>query len=177
MIRFMQTVIEPWLASFKHYVAMSLLLSSPEHLPANPFCIVLTIGCYFALGLFLVNEQYSYAAICAQTLIELGILAGIAYAVLRWRDKLSRLTQTYSALTGVNLVIASVTIPLYYLITNRQDGPDALAITIWILTVSWNLAAISLIFKRAFDISIQLSAMISFNYFVVNWFIVVLLFR
>ena len=51
-----------------------------------------------------------------------------------------------------------------------------LLITPTLAILIWNLAVLSLIFKRAFEISTHLSAMISFNYFVVYQFIVIWLY-
>lgn len=169
----MQIIIRDWLQSLKHYVYMCLLLSSPERLPYNPNCIVLTLASYFLIGSFLVDEQRSYAVVCAQILLELGMLAAIAYVGLRWKKKLSRLLQTFSALTGVNAVITVATIPVYHAVSDFQDDGDSLVIYATLAILVWNLAVLSLIFKRALEISTHLSAMISFNYFVLYQFIVI----
>ena len=49
---------------------------------------------------------------------------------------------------------------------------DTLVIYITLVILLWNLAVLSLIFKRAFDISTHISAMIAFNYFIAYQFIV-----
>lgn len=163
----MQKIISQWLISLKHYLLMCFLLSSPDRLPYNPYAVVLTAFSYFVIGLFLVDEQRSYMLVCAQILLEQGMLGLIAYFGLLWKQSLTRFQQTYSALLGINVIITAVTIPAYHLIaaTGHADGNSLLYVTVIILV--WNLAVLSLIFKRAFEISTHLSAMITFCYFVV----------
>lgn len=168
----MQNILGLWLNSLKHYVYMCILLSSPERLPQNQNVFVLTLLSYFLIGLFLVDAQRSYAVICAEILLELSMLGMIAYLGLRWKKNLSRLLQTSSALVGINMVITAASLPLYQMIKSYQNDSDSLLIYVSVIILVWNLAVLSLILKRALEISTHLSAMISFNYFVLYQFIV-----
>ena len=167
----MQIIIGQWLLSLKQYILMCLLLSSPERLPHGPHSIALTVFSYLLIGLLLVDEQRSYPTICAQILVEIGVLGLIAYVGLRWKKSLTRFQQTFSALVGINMVITVVTIPVYHSVASYADGMQDWLV--YVILVVWNLAVLSLIFKRAFEISTLLSAMISFNYFVVYIFYVI----
>jgi hypothetical protein len=168
----MQDIIGQWLLSLKHYILMCLLLSSPERLPYSPHSIALTVFSYFLIGLLLVDEQSSYAMVCAQIALELGMLGLIAYAGLRWKKSLARFQQTFSALLGINMILTAATIPVYRSAVSHTDSMENLLIYVTLVILIWNLAVLSLIFKRSFEISTHLSAMISFNYFVVYQFIV-----
>ena len=172
----MQIVIRDWLQSLRHYFYMCLLLSSPERLPYNPYCIVLTLASYFLIGSLLVDAERSYAVVCAQILLELFMLAGVAYFGLRWKNSMGRFVQTYSALVGVNVIITAVTIPVYRAVGGDSDDSSRMLIYATLVILIWNLAVLSLIFKRSFEISTHLSAMISFNYFVLYQFIVIWLY-
>ena len=90
----MQNILGLWFASLKQYLWMCLLLSSPERLPYHPYPIFLTVLSYFLVGLLLVDEQRSYAVICAQILLEMGLLGLIAYLGQRIKNSLPRLLQT-----------------------------------------------------------------------------------
>ena len=173
MILHMQNIIGQWLVSLKHYILMCLLLSSPERLPYNPYSVALTVFSYFLIGLLLVDEQRSYALVCAQISLELGMLGLIAYWGLRWKKSPGRLLQTFSALVGINMIITSVTIPVYRAVTGNETDIGNLLVYVTLVILIWNLAVLSLIFKRAFSISTHLSAMISFNYFVLYQFVVI----
>lgn len=173
MITHMRNIIGEWLISLKHYFLMCLLLSSPERLSYNPYCVTLTLFSYFLIGLLLVDEQRSYAAVCTQISLELVMLGLIAYWGLRWKKFPGRFRQTFSALIGINMIITAVTIPVYRSMTQNETNIANLLIYVTLAILIWNLAILSLIFKRAFAISTHLSAIIAFNYFVLYQFIVI----
>jgi len=166
----MAQTIGQWLLCLKHYLLMCVFLSSPERLPYNPLCTLISLFAYFLIGLLLADEHRGMASVSAQIFLEVIMLALVAYAGLYWKKSLMRFQQTISALIGINMFISAVTIPVYQLVSN---GGDSLLVYITLLIVVWNLAVLSLIFKRAFVISTQLSAMISFNYFVIYQFVVI----
>jgi hypothetical protein len=168
----MQNILGLWLYSLKHYALMCILLSSPARLPNHINAFALTLGSYFLLGLFLVDEQRNYLAVFAQILLELLLLGLIAYYGLRWKKFLPRFQQTFSALVGINLIISVVSIPVYRIVRDNQADSDILLIYITLVILLWNLAVLSLIFKRSLEISTHFSAMIAFNYFILYQFIV-----
>ncbi len=169
----MQNIIGLWLVSIKHYILMCLLLSSPQRLPYNLYCVGLTGLSYFLLGLLLVDSERSYAVVCAQIALELAMLALITYIGLRWKDSLFRFLQTYSALLGINVVITAVTIPTYGFVTDSSGEGMNLLIYVTLAILIWNLAVLSLIFKRSFEISTHVSSVIAFTYFVTYQFLVI----
>ena len=160
----MQNIFGQWLYSLKHFLLMCVLLSSPKRLPYSPYPLLLTCFAYFLIGLLLVDEQRGYTVICAQILLEMTMLGMIGYLGLRWKESLSRWLQTFTALIGINVITTTVTIPVYYLSLNADNSNYTLLL--YIIQI-WNMAVLSLIFKRSFEISVQLSAMISFTYFIV----------
>ncbi len=170
MMSAMLNILGQWLLSLKQYVSMSLFLSSPERLPDNVFCTALTIFAYYLLCLGLVDEERGYAELSAHLTFELALLALFVHTGLRWKNMLPRFHQTFSALVGINLLITLVSIPLYRIETNHET---LLQNPLFYLLLIWNLAAMSLIFKRSFEISTHLSAMISFNYYVFYQFILI----
>ena len=176
MMSAMQNLIGQWLTSFKHYLLMCLLLSSPDRLPYNHFILLLTGFVYFLVGLLLVDAEHGYALICAQITLELAMLGLISYVGLNLRNSLPRFQQTFSALLGTNVIISAVTIPVYRFATDNGNSEDNLLIYVTLAFLIWNLAVLSLIFKRSFAISTHLSAMISFSYFILFQLTVIWLF-
>jgi len=163
----MQIIVAQWLYSLKHYLLMCLLLSSPDRLPYNPYPIALTGFVYFLLGLLLVDAQHSYPQICMQILLEMGMLGMISWFILQRKNLLQRFRQTFSALLGINVIITSVAIPTGRLIEANSTAEDSLLLYSTLMFLIWNLAVLSLIFKRSFDVSTHLSSVMSFCYFVV----------
>ena len=168
-----------WLISLKHYVLMCLFMSGPDRLPGSPYSILFSLFCYFLIGFSLVDEKRSYATIVVQIILELALLILVIYSALKWKGMLSRLTQSLSALLGVNMVISAASIPLYNVLTQDFSSDVELkrsVLNMTLLIVFWNLAVMSLILKRTLNINTALAAMISFNYFMVYQFLIIWLF-
>lgn len=171
--------LKQWLISIKHYALMCLLMSGPDRLPGGVQNIILSIFSYCLVGFALVDEQRSYATILLQIALELLLLALVCYFGLKWKGLLPRFTQAFSALIGVNVIISIVSIPAYRMLV-RDDLVDGelnrVAINTTMAIIFWNLVVMSSIFNKAFNVTIVIAAMISFNYFLVYQFIVVWLF-
>ena len=68
------------------------------------------------------------------------------------------------------MVMTLMVIPLYRI---EASDETLLQNPLYYLLLLWNLAAMSLVFKRSFEIPTHLSAMIAFNFFVIYQFILV----
>ena len=126
----------------------------------------------------MLHDQRSLPSIAAQVLVEILILYVISYTILRITKKSERLLQTLSSLIGVNLVISIVGLPIMYLLPEVIPGEpiDPLVLQLNLLLLLWNLAVISLIFKRSFDIRTLTAGFLSFNYFLLYELILLTLF-
>jgi hypothetical protein len=152
----MQNILGPWLSSLKQYVSMCLFLSSPERLPCNAYCTTLTI--------------LLYSELAAHLTLELILLALFVATGLRWKKLMPRFQQTFSAMVGINMLMTLLAIGLNQIDT---DYESQLQNPLFYLLLLWNLAAMSLVFKRALEIPTHLSAMIAFNYYVFYQFILI----
>jgi len=168
----MQKIVGQWLFSLKHYLYMCLLLSSPDRLPYSPYPVVVTGFLYFLLGLLLVDPERSYPLICAYICLELFLLGLIAWIGLMLKQAQQRFQQTFAALLGINMVITAVAIPVDGFVAAYSAADSYLQFYVELALIIWNLTVISLIFKRAFEVSTRLSAMITFCYFLVSQIIV-----
>lgn len=156
-----------WLVSLKLYLRICLFLSAPSDLPYSPVSLALTLLAYFIVGLMLLGAQHGPLQVLAHIAVEISILWGLSYLVLKLQKRLSRLLQTLSALAGsglvVSLVMMAVMVALGDLDATTEPTPWELRINLALLF--WNLAVISLIFKRAFEVSTLAAGFIAFNYF------------
>lgn len=174
----MPHILKLWLVCLRHYVQMCVFRSSPSNLPFNPQTILLTLLAYVIVGYLLLGNERSLISIVGQISIEVGILFGISYLVLKLIKKPERMIQTLSALIGVNLIVSLVSIPIFHLLSAPLDDQQVnpLLIQINVILLVWNLAIISLIFKRSFQIRTLLAGVIAFNYFLLYEFILLKLF-
>lgn len=171
----MKHLILQWLVCLKHYVRMCLFLSSPANLPYSQGCILLTLIAYIGAGELLLGSKRDLLSIALQIGIEVLLLSAISYTVLRLTHKLERLIQTVSALIGINLVVSIVSLPLLLLLpaTDENTTVDPLLLQLNLALLLWNLAVISLIFKRSFEIRTLLAGFIAFNYFLLYEYLLI----
>ena len=174
----MSLTLQQWILSMRHYMRMSLFTSSPANLPYNPYVIVLTLAAYLAIGVLLLGDRRSFGSILAQIGIEVCILYTITFIVLKVLNKPKRLMQTLSALIGVSLCVSLVSLMVTSALPLSEDPEQVnpIALQVNLLLLFWNLAVISLIFKRSFEIRTVLAAIIAFNYFLIYEFILLNLF-
>lgn len=166
-----------WLASLPRLVKISLLMESPAALPYRPAPLLLTLVSYILIGYFALGSKYTLLSIIAQILIEVAILGGISYFFLRIKHKLRRLLQTLYALIGVNLIISLLSLLVFQGVAGGGGiEPGSWLLTAQLLVLLWNLAAVSLIFQRAFEISTLLAAFCAFNYLLLYEFILLNIF-
>ncbi|MFT5977131.1 MAG: hypothetical protein ACI9YO_003323 [Gammaproteobacteria bacterium] len=168
--------LKQWMHCLKHCAMMTFLGSSPERLPNSLHCIVLSLISYLLVGLILVDAQRSYLTIVGHITLELILLILITYIALRLKKTLPRMVQTLSALIGTNLIMTSISLPIYALVIGKSGSSESFTpfeVYLSIALIFWNLAVLSLIFKRAFGFSTLVSAMISFNYFLLYQLIIV----
>lgn len=174
----MNRLILQWLECLKHYVRMCLFLSSPSNLPYSQGCILLTLLAYIGVGNLLLGDDRNLLSIALQIGIEVLLLFAISYTVLRLTHKLGRLIQTLSALIGINLIVSIVSLPLLLMLPATGDDTtiDPLFLQLNLALLLWNLAIISLIFKRAFEIRTLLAGFIAFNYFLLYEYLLISIF-
>ncbi len=172
----MNHTLKLWLACLHQYLWLSLFRSTPASLPPNPGTLGLTLGAYLLVALVLLADVRSIPSIMMQVGIEACILCLATYFILKYLDKTERLVQTMSALLGVNLVIAFFSIPVFKMLPpSTADEISPITLNISLLVLFWNLAAISLVFKRAFEINTLAAGFIAINYFLVYEFLLLYL--
>jgi len=176
----MSQIFNLWLASIKQYLLISFFSSHPGRLPKCSPCLVLTISAYFLIVALLLATALNFFSLLVQVILEIIMLTILAYGTLRFRHKLERLEQTVSALIGTNLVVTTMSAFILYLIApemlsanvdTEKISPSVLNFTLLMLV--WNLAIISLIFKRALEIRTFGASLIAINYFLLYEFLVV----
>jgi len=161
-----------WLANLPRLIKISLLMESPAALPYRPGALILTLACYLMVGFIALGSKYPLPAIFAQVLTEVLILGAISYLLLRIKGKLLRFVQTLYALIGVNLVISLISLlVLQVLAPGGEIEADSWLVKAQLLILLWNLAAVSLVFQRAFEIPTMLAAFAAFNYLLLYEFL------
>jgi len=158
------------------YFKLAFFKISPERLPYNVGCLLKALLVYASINLFLLSTHSSPFDVLSQIVIELSLLAIILKIGLKITKKPERFLQAFSAIVGIGMVISIISVPVFYLlIPGFLQGQEVnqTVINVTLLLLMWNLAVISHIFKRSFDTSTLLSAVIAFNYLIVFEIIII----
>jgi len=158
------------------YFKLTFFKISPDSLPYSVSCILKALLVYCSINLFLLSTHSSPFDVITQIAIELSLLASILKVGLKITKKPERFLQAFSAIVGIGMVISIISVPIFYLfIPSFLQGQDInqTVINITVLLLMWNLAVISHVLKRSFDISTLLSAVIAFNYLIVFEIIII----
>ena len=163
----MMKQIYEWIVCLRCYLRISIFIDSPSSLPAGMACIPLTLLVYVITGVWWLADVQGVTAVLVQICLEVGILYAISFMVLKFRKKTERVLQTMSALIGSSLVISLVSMPVLSLLPEApgENEINALTLQVNLLLLFWNLAVISLIFKRAFEVSTIAAGFLAFNFF------------
>ncbi len=158
-----------WFHCFLLFIRLSLFKASPSDLPYSPACLGITVLVYVFAGEILLGEQRGLGLIILQIMVEILILGAISYIVLNFKQHTERFLQTLTALIGISLVISLVSIPIMLALPDAMVGNEVNPVTLQasLALLLWNLAVISLIFKRSFEISTLAAGFIAFNYFLI----------
>lgn len=164
----MKGLINEWIVCLKIYLRLCIFIASPSSLPAGLACIMLSLLAYLVTGLLWLADEQGVPAVLMQIVLEIGILYAFSFIILKFRNKIERLQQTLSALIGINLVISLVSIPIMSVLPEAPGDGQINALTLQVnrLILFWTLAVISLIFKRAFEISTIAAGFIAFNFLI-----------
>ena len=99
-------------------------------------------------------------AALAATVLELALLFGYPWLVLRMAEKLERWPQTVVSLVGVQALIAAISLPLAYFALGR-DEPGLFLKLAEIAFVAWWLLAAANIFARSVDRTVVVGLVLS----------------
>lgn len=133
------------------FLQLCLLNRGPQDLPASRLLLGLALTGYLLVGVAMGWPYYGLVVSVAQSLVEIGILVGFTYLVLRWRRHPGRFVQTLTALAGVGVVLGALLLPLVYSMYRAEllgESPELPALA-YIAVFGWLVVAYGQIFRHA----------------------------
>lgn len=159
----------PFKNCFFIYLKLCFFSASPEQLPWSWFCIAKSLIVYCLVSIFLLDVQSSVFDVVLKILIELGLILIILQVGLKITKQPERFHKALSAFMGVGMIVSLISVPFYtYLLPDVGEKGEISQALIYltIIILVWNLAIISEIFKRTFNITTFLAFVVTFNYFI-----------
>lgn len=163
--------MEPLLNQFWN---ICLLRSGPQDLPASYPLLKFALLAYIVSGLlFLLSgiSELGTTQALLLVLIDVVLLVGLSYLILRFLGLLARFTQTLTALAGVGTILQVIALPLgwWFLQAGETAEPNPFPALLWMLLLIWSLAVTGHILRHAFSVSFPFGVMYALGYMLISW--------
>lgn len=133
------------------FVDIALHRCGPDVLPASRFLLGLVLAAFFFIGLATLQVDSTPQVALALLLADRVLYLGAAWLVLSAFDKSRRFVQTATALTGVDVFMNLVALPLWFWddALNAPAGRTTLPQILLIVVFLWSLDVGGFILSKA----------------------------
>jgi len=156
------------------FLQIALRRRGPEDLPDSRFLLLLAGVAYVLTQAVLAAPVYNAPLALARSLVlDLLLLCGCLWGLLRLAGHPTRYRQTLTAVFGTGALLSACMLPFnYWLDLTVEPGKPALAPTIGLLAiVSWSLVVNGHIFSRALSRPFVAGLAIAVAYFFLNYLV------
>lgn len=156
------------------FLQIALRRRGPEDLPDSAFLLGLTGACYLLAQLLLAAPVYGATqALVHSVALDLALLCGCVWGLMRLTGHGSRFGRTLTALLGTGTLLSLLMLP-FNLWLDGLSGSERPAVlpTVGILAiVSWSLVVNGHILARALSAPFTLGLVLSVAYFFLNYLV------
>jgi GAF domain-containing protein len=163
-------------ALFELFLDICLLRKGPQHVPDAPVLLRLTAIAYGLSGLLVSLITLAAPAALFLTLLDLALLSGLTYGLLRFRGYLERLSQTLTALFGAGTLLQLVALPLVIWLTQEsvartagQEAMPELPSLLYFFLFGWNIAVLAHIVRQALSFTLGGGLLCALGYILLYW--------
>lgn len=155
------------------FLQILLRQRGPEDLPDSSLLLVLAGIAYVATQAVLAAPVYGAPLPLARSLLlDLVLLTGCLWGLLRLAGLAGRYRQTLTAMFGTSALLGVCMLPFNYWLDAVGDGEPPLLPTIGVLAVlSWSLVVNGHIFARALSRPFIAGMAVSVAYFLLNYLV------
>jgi len=151
-------------AILKLFVELCRFRSAPQDLPFSRFLMMLSIGAYFIVGLFISNGEQTFGLAIVTTSVDTGLLVSLAYLGLWVRDSIPRAVQTVTALAGTGALFELAGWPLVSFLQTLEEGQTSVLSLLLFVLIIWNITVIGHILKHALELPMWIGTGIALLY-------------
>jgi hypothetical protein len=147
-----------------------LLKLGPEDVPYSPRLLRQVIMLNAISGIMVLISRVEVNFAVMNMALDLALLLGFTYVLLRALNKLPRFVQTLTALCGVGIIYHLLTWPLLVQmgVEDSSDIVRAMASLLMLFLISWQVLVIAHIFRRAIDSGMTSAIALSFALFLIS---------
>ena len=136
----------------KLFFDLCLLKAAPQDLPYSRFLMLLSIGCYFLIGLAVSLQDEAFGMAMVSAVVDTGLLVGLAYLGLWMRDFMPRSIQTVTAFAGTGTLFELMGWPLVTYLQHLGQGQGSIFSLLLLVLIVWNIVVIGNILKHALEL-------------------------
>ena len=147
-----------------------LLKLGPEDVPYSPRLLRQLIIFNAISGFMVLSSRVEGTLALLNIMLDLGLLLGFCYILLRALNKTPRFVQMVSALCGVGIIYQLRSWPLLvqFDVEASSDTARAIAALLMLALISWQVLVFAHIFRRAIESSISSAIALSFALFLIS---------
>ena len=153
------------------FFEICLLRAGPQDLPASSVLLMLTLIAYCSAGLLLSLVNTGLANAILLVVVDVLLLAGLAYLILWIRLLTVRFMQALTALAGSGAILEFSIWPVVYWqqLSTATDGPGLLiaSLLLWIW-LFWNIAVVGHILRHTLSTTFFNGALLSLLYMFIS---------
>ena len=126
----------------------------PQDLPASRTLLILTLVVYTLISLIQSLIQISLAKALLSSVIDTGLLIVLIGSLLYITSRSTRITQTITALAGINVLFGIPMIPLVFMIGQKglsNNQADLLVLLLFVLVI-WNFIVYAHILRNSLEV-------------------------
>jgi hypothetical protein len=157
---------------FDAFLQIALRRRGPEDLPDSRFLLVIAGLAYVMVQGLVASAAYDSPLTLARSLVlDLVLLCGLLWGLLRLTGHPGRFRQTLTAMLGTGALLGLAVLP-FNLLIDAGGGKPAFWPTIGLLgVVSWSLVVNGHIFSRALSRPFPAGLAIAVSYFFLNYLV------
>lgn len=156
------------------FLQIALRRRGPEDLPDSGFLLVLTAACYVVALTLLAWPIYGASGALARSVgLDLLLLYGCVWGLLRFTGHAARLGRTLTAVFGTGALLSLLMVPFNFWLGSLSgtERPAVLPVLANLAIVSWSLVVNAHILARALSSPFTLGLVLSVAYFFLNYLV------
>ena len=146
------------------FINLCRLRAAPQDIPFSRFLMLLCTGCYGLVGFAVSLLDQNPGLSMVSAIVDVALIAGLAYLGLWIRDRGRRAVQTISALTGTGTLFNLIGWPLIAALQQAGDGASGFLYLLLLALIIWNIVVIGHILRHALDIPMWVGTGVALMY-------------
>lgn len=152
-------------ALLKYFMDLCLLRAAPQDLPASQTLLRLTVAANVLVSVVLtLSMRLDTAPTLLQSLLEILLLLGLLWLVLRLTDRSGRFLQCAAAAMGSSALLGVLALPVIPMATRGEGDTALLGGLLMLGLVIWSVLVLGHILRHALEVPLGRGVLLAMMY-------------